>query len=77
MPDEAREVIFPQGVPLIGAAAGEGGERPAPRPPAPPTSATEPVATPAEGNLTSEVGELSAQADRAPAPDDAPDLLVP
>ena len=75
MPDEAREVIFPQGVPLIGADGDDGTSTEPPAKPAPVGSDV--VATPSEGNLSSEVKELSAQADRSADPDDAPDLLTP
>ena len=57
MPDEAREVIFPEGVPWVGAAAAEGpSPAPADRPPV-----EEPEASEAERDLSSEARTLEEQ----------------
>ena len=80
MPDEAREVIFPKGVPLRGdlselarETAGERGEpRESPAPECPPA---EPMVSAGEGNLGSDTPELNEQARRSRDPDAAPDLL--
>ncbi|MFH5804964.1 mechanosensitive ion channel domain-containing protein [Alienimonas sp. DA493] len=90
MPDEAREVIFPKGVPLRGLPPQPGDESAgAPAPPAPApagrtddapgvTIATpeEPVVSAGEGDLASEAPELNDQARRSRDPDDARDLLA-
>ena len=75
MPDEAREVIFPRGVPITGDFSP--GEHPAKsEPPAARIeSAAEPVVSAAEGDLKSETADLNAQARRSRDPDAAPDLL--
>jgi len=78
LPDEAREVIFPQGVPVQLA-------REAPeRAPAPPLAQrplpavqrdAEREASPAEGDLASEVGEIEKQARASRAPERGGDIL--
>ena len=78
MPDEAREVIFPRGVPIIGPvdpATGPiaGGELGSPSRP-PPSGA---VATEAEGDLTTETTELERQADDSRDPDQGANVLPP
>ena len=80
MPDEAREVIFPRGVPLRGDFEGlskgeptgdeEDGHVPIKTPPP-----AEPVISGGEGDLSSDTGELNEQARRGRDPDAAPDLL--
>ena len=83
MPDEAREVIFPRGVPLTGSLAaltdGDDAEPPdvPPPPPPRPTPAAEPVVSEAEGDLSSDTEELTEQARRGRDPDAARDLLAP
>lgn len=69
MPDESREVVFPQGVPVRRIAEGDSGERKTgdiaePGLPEPEriASPAEPVATSAEGGLNSEAGEIKYQA---------------
>ena len=87
MPDEAREVIFPQGVPvaMIGATrdgdrapagAGTGSAVDQPREPAPP-AASAAVTTKAEGGLGSEKGTLQEQARQAKPLGEAENLLDP
>lgn len=83
MPDEAREVLFPQGVPIIqvqppqeipSPTAREAAERPDGRPSvaaAPP----EPVTTDAEGNLRSEEEEIHQQSARSRPVEEGENLL--
>lgn len=78
MPDEAREVIFPQGIPI---ARSEPVEERTKRsrdlesyPVAP--IASEPVSTPAEGNLSSGEGEMSVQAAQSRVPEEGENLLA-
>jgi hypothetical protein len=78
MPDEAREVIFPRGVPvtmLSESPPPADREAPAPPPPERPDLAPEAVATPAEGGLSSEADTLDEQARQAHQPDEKEDLL--
>jgi len=79
MPDEAREVIFPRGVPLIQAppATETQPEDGRPEPYAQPavTAPPEPVTTAAEGDLRSDEGEIRAQAEQSRAPEEGGDLL--
>lgn len=78
MPDEAREVIFPRGVPVTMLSPS-----PAPAPPeaTPPTPAARPdhapdaVVTPAEGGLSSEADTLDEQARHAHELDSTTNLL--
>jgi small conductance mechanosensitive channel len=76
MPDEAREVVFPQGVPVHSVAE--------PSPGAPTETARHmgtaegaegDVAQPAEGNLASEAGEIERQAQQARRPEGGVNLL--
>jgi small conductance mechanosensitive channel len=88
MPDEAREVVFPAGIPIRMLAAGadaSGADPAAARSderidqPASPTTvptAAEPVATRAEGGLNSEAGEIKDQAKHS-RPIEGADLLDP
>lgn len=70
MPDEAREVIFPKGVPISR-------ETPPPGPPVPePRAAPEADATDAEGGLDAEQREIRAQALEARSPEEGEDLLA-
>jgi len=80
MPDEAREVIFPEGVAVRLTTPEEvppKGIRPpaatAPQPPATPES----VSTDAEGGLRSEAGEIEAQARHSRTPEKGQNLLKP
>jgi small-conductance mechanosensitive channel len=73
MPDEAREVIFPQGVPVTmhsESPAPAQRHATAPAPAAPLDRAPEAVATPAEGGLSSEADTLDEQARKAKGPED-------
>jgi small-conductance mechanosensitive channel len=74
LPDEAREVTFPQGVPvrMIG---GEGAAEQAEPALAKPTAEPETVATKAEAGLQSEAGEIKEQARRSWTPGE--NLLTP
>jgi small-conductance mechanosensitive channel len=75
IPDEAREVIFPQGVPILtseqSASATESRTARATRRP------TEPVTTPAERFLLSEDPEIVDQAAHSRVPEEGEDLLTP
>lgn len=80
MPDEAREVVFPQGVPIImQSSTPPVATPPAPAPAAPATlsvaAVAEPVSMEAEGQLHSETPEVQEQADACPQPEGGPDLL--
>lgn len=76
MPDESREVIFPQGVPVRmepeGDSAAPPPDVPTPREAAP---VDEAVSVEAEGDLTSETADLNRQADRARDPEEGPSVL--
>ena len=71
MPDEAREVVFPAGVPVRMV---EEPPRPAP-PPAPERTPSAPASAKTEGNLESEAKEIEQQAQRARTPEGGPNLL--
>lgn len=58
MPDDAREVVFPEGVPLVE----RQGDAPAPRPADPPEVESAAATTEGEGDLTSEREELEVNA---------------
>lgn len=72
LPDTAREIIFPQGVPID--QEGGDGERPAPRPPAANVSLTE--VTAAEGDLHTEVPVIKHQAAHSRDPEEGPDIIA-
>lgn len=73
MPDEAREVIFPQGLPIY---RGEPGGKPvAPRRARPPRQVTESDATSAEGGLASEEDDVLREAGATRTPDERENLL--
>jgi hypothetical protein len=78
MPDAAREIVFPRGVPIQ---MTDGEERPRPRSePAKRTPATKEtagsaVSTSAEGGLCSETEKLKEQAEKARPPEEGADLL--
>jgi small-conductance mechanosensitive channel len=78
MPDDAREVLFPHGVPLrmveSQAEATHDGGRHAPMPPAP-VAEPEAVATAAEGDLRSEEQQIQEQARQARSPEGSENLL--
>lgn len=76
MPDEAREVIFPDGV-TVRMAKEEAAEQAKEKPIAGPekSSEPEPVATEAEGDLASDEEQLEQQARRARNPEEGADLL--
>lgn len=67
MPDEAREVTFPNGVP-IHMIEGQRAAEPAKSPPHKPTAAAETIATQAEAGLESEAGEIKEQARKSWTP---------
>jgi small-conductance mechanosensitive channel len=85
MPDEAREVIFPKGVPIVRVEeVAEGGpeerlplepQLPPPRARAPVVEAAEPLTTDAEGDLRSEDEQLREQARQSRSPEEGADLL--
>ncbi len=83
MPDEAREIIFPAGVPvtLVGDHPDGGGPAPLPRPPARPLSPldgdSDPVATPAEAGLSSDAAVIEQQARQVTPLDRSENLLRP
>ncbi len=85
MPDEAREVVFPRGVPVIieerggppPEAASSKGETGMARVAAPRGGGDEAVSTPAEGGLGSEAGKIEEQARHGKPLDEAENLLVP
>ncbi len=70
MPDDAREIIFPQGVPLLDQR--RGGEA-APDVPTPRESGAE--STAAEGNLANDQDEIAERAGKSASPEDRTDLL--
>ena len=84
LPDEAREVIFPQGVPIVGQAEradiqtseGSAAETPsrAPRPAAP--ADAEPESSRAEGGLGNETADLTAEVAHATIPEAETNLLT-
>jgi len=77
LPDEAREVIFPKGVPL--APPGDGHPHPAPPPKktADLSEDEQQVSTAAEGDLRNEADEIEAQARQSRMPEQGEDLLAP
>jgi len=74
MPDEAREILFPEGVPvrMLESVPPEGPQE-RPLEPSPPTPET--VTTEAEGDLSSEDGQLREQARKGRSPDEGESLL--
>ena len=76
MPDAAREIIFPDGVPVRQAPAGKRGTEVAPQRSARESRDAE-VATLGEGDLISESGELERQADVADLSNTGENLLAP
>jgi small conductance mechanosensitive channel len=76
LPDEAREVTFPHGVP-VRMVEGEGAAKPAKPSRAKPTAEPETVATRAEAGLQSEAGEIKEQARKSWAPGAGENLLNP
>ena len=80
MPDDAREIIFPQGVP-VHRVGGDTGQAVAPPPPeasdATIAADLRQDATDAEGGLTSEVGAIREQARQARDPEGGPDVVGP
>jgi small-conductance mechanosensitive channel len=75
MPDEAREVVFPDGVPVRVLDANRQAQEPAPRPGVCEGESTD-AATTAEGQLHSEAAELKRQAEQARPPEEGENLLV-
>jgi small conductance mechanosensitive channel len=77
MPDEAREMIFPQGVTVrLVDGEGNGRVRPVADPP-PILHETATISTGAEGGLRSEAPEIEEQARHARTPEDGENLLEP
>ena len=74
MPDEAREVVFPAGVP-VRMSSPDATEPAGHDPPKPRISDSETPVNSAEGNLTSEADEINQQARRARSPEAGEDLL--
>jgi hypothetical protein len=81
MPDEAREIVFPRGVPI----ATVDGKLLPPRPDgdlhpterqAAPRAPLEPISTDAEAGLSTEAGEIEDQARRARSPEAGENLLT-
>ncbi len=77
MPDEARELIFPQGVPVILNDGTSAGHPPSPIRQRAPLQEPENVATQAEGDLRSDAAEISEQARTSRVPEEGADLLDP
>jgi small conductance mechanosensitive channel len=77
MPDEVREVIFPQGVPVRGIAGTQTATADEDQPPAPtpPQLPAEEVATPAEAGLGSDAPQIEEQAHQSRTPDEGENLL--
>ncbi len=81
LPDEAREMIFPEGVPvrMLGEERTMPEELPARAPAARPAfrraAEESDVTTDAEGDLTSEAGEIQKQARESRQPEEGADLL--
>ena len=73
MPDDAREIIFPQGVPLVSDRSGAVSRNLPPAPPPSPESAA--MRTEAEAALGNVQGEVAKLAARAEPPNEADDLL--
>src|SRR5690606_23400935 len=79
MPDEAREIIFPQGVPLLGAGEAPSAVLPAaPSTAAPAQPGAEPAAesTAAEGGLGNEIAGMPTQVSDATIPEAAAENLL-
>jgi small-conductance mechanosensitive channel len=79
MPDEAREMVFPKGVPvhLIQDDEARAAAELAPRRSVQPANETGEVTTGAEAGLRSEAGQLREQARKARTPEEGEDLLSP
>jgi small-conductance mechanosensitive channel len=81
MPDEAREVIFPQGIPVLQMAAPSSTNALTPAAPTLPQpnqgqpAASEPVTSNAEGNLRNNEEDIRRQAEQARTPEVGEDLL--
>lgn len=75
MPDEAREIIFPQGVPVRMVEKREPGGRPAKDTPSLTAGQPEAASTAAEGGLGSEADQISNQAQHANLPEGGTNLL--
>ncbi len=76
MPDEAREVLFPEGVSVrLAQALPAGQEKPFPEESPPPAVGTEAVTSEAEGNLASEDDQLREQGRNSRVPEEGENLL--
>lgn len=76
MPDEAREVVFPEGVPVLQRPGAGSGAIPGPAaPPRPVPPPDEPEAHSAEGGLASQAPEIERQARHARSPEGGQNLL--
>jgi len=79
MPDDAREIVFPEGVPVLQIdkqEQQEEKERIVQQASAQARQEKEPESTESEGNLGSDVANLNAQAQAAPSPEEGSDLLA-
>jgi small conductance mechanosensitive channel len=79
MPDEARELVFPEGVPvrLVKDDEARAAAELAPRRAVQPANETGEVTTGAEAGLRSEAGQLREQGRKARTPEEGEDLLAP
>lgn len=77
MPDESREVVFPDGVPvrITGERQEEGTTSPEPLPPKAEPAESKNASTDAEGGLSTDAGEIERQARNARLPESGADLL--
>ena len=78
MPDEARELVFPNGVPVRMVADEQpvNPERAAEHRPTPPAGGTGDITTAAEAGLRSDAGELREQSRKGRTPEEGSDLLA-
>ena len=79
MPDDAREIVFPEGVPVLQIdkrEQQEEKERVVQRASDQARNEKEPESTESEGNLGSDVANLNAQAQASPSPEEGSDLLA-
>jgi small conductance mechanosensitive channel len=79
MPDEAREMLFPEGIQVHMIEAKENGQEVTPMPRTKPQTAEESgsVSTDAEDGLSSDAGEIEEQARRSRTPEEGENLLNP
>lgn len=78
MPDEAREVIFPQGVPVFSLQSAPAPVPSSNEPPMPEKDTpSDPLSTQSEGGLRSEDAQIQEQARQSRSPEEGADLLDP